>query len=862
LVRGAGDNPAHLIIVGRSPSGFSIGKTLPFQGADGRLFNKLLATVVDNNKEKFTGLKVYRTYSVLVGAVKPTLQHAKSCGAHLQAELQSVAGVGGKEPVLITLGPEAARAVGLRFAKIDDIVGRLLTVTLQSPQGPRTLSVLPLISMVDLARRPGVVSVVSSSLVSALDRALGVEVTSVLRPPGEYPCPQTIEELTTLVDTIIGYTGKEGTAADNWPISIDTETNTLNMHEPTAKVLMLSVGWDVQKSATILLDHAETPYEPKEAWAQVARLLGCPKPKVFQNAKFDLKGLEINQGLIVNRLAWDVMLGEHWLDEDKKGLYGLKKMCALYVPGYTGYDEDLQLILRGEVQKSEDAEGNGQDSVVTPSPAPKKQKKQKKKKSSGFENIPLKTIINYAATDTDVTWQIFTKQYARISRLGLVEEAQRVMKELYLKGTRPLAKMEHHGIQIDTAYLETLDADVCKLRDESLQCLRREFEPAANYASPAQISAMMVRLNFDPLPGKEQGCTDKETMARYVTRYGVDDKRGRFAEKSMMYRAANDAQNKFLAKIHSYVESDNRIHCSFHLGSTATGRLSSSHPNLQNIPKQILRTVRRRQDGSEEVVHPGFNAKKLFIPSRPGNVLCNVDIKGAELRVYTAYSHDQKMIDLLAKGIDVHSVIAAEAYGIPYETIKANKDKDPGIAKKRLSAKRVVFGTFYGAGANKIAQQIESTREEGQRLIDLLFNMFPALHEYVESTKQEVRDYQYVKTLFGRYRRFKLAHLGEAYLQTAFREAVNMKIQSTTSDLVLSQLCEVDEHLKELDATMLITVHDSMLFELPEKNVPLLRPFLTKWITERVKEKYVWLPLPFLFDYEVGPNYGEVKEMK
>jgi DNA polymerase I-like protein with 3'-5' exonuclease and polymerase domains/uracil-DNA glycosylase len=863
LSGGAGDKSAHWVVIGRSPSGFSIGANQPFCGQDGRLFKKLLKRVIEsspsletNPREHVLGaLKIYYTYLALSGIGKVGKDHIKACTPNLWRELSCVLGINNREPVIIALGADILRALNIKVGKIDDVMGRFLTTTMPTPAGPRTFQVLPLMTMADLGRRQGSSGVIETLLHRAANLALygdivGKVVTSTtVVPTVTYTYPKTIEEVIALVDMILAYSGSPTISPNNWALGLDTETNTLDMYKPDAKVLMLSVAWDTEKASVIMLDHPLTPYDPKLAWEQVRRLLSCPKPKVWQNWKFDLQGLELTFGCRVNNVLWDTMCSEHWIDEDKKGLYGLKKLTPMYVPLRTGYDMELQGMLHEQVGQQTEKEK-------------KAGSKKAKKKEKDFSTIPLDTILLYAATDSDVDRQIMRKQWTICKDSGKIEDARNVMNKLYLPASRTLGRMEYHGLKVNMSYLEELDTNICKLRDEKLEELRRDYNPTINYAAPGQISKLMAELQFVTLPGREFGKTDKETLQRYATLYGNESRRGKFALNLLAFRSANDAKTKFIKKIRDYVKPDDGcIHCNFHLTGTATGRLSASNPNLQNLPKRVCRQIYKDQQKIEHIIVPGFNAKRLFIPKKPGNVLVNVDIKGAELRVYTAYSHDEKMIDALMRGIDIHSLVTEKAYGIPYDEIMAKKENDPDIADKRRRGKTVVFGTFFQAGAGKIAQQIESTREEGQRLIDILYSMFPKLAEYVENVREEVRASKYVKTFFGRYRRFKMAGMGNSYFESACREAINFKIQSTASDLLLSQMCEIDEHIAEIDGELLITVHDSILLELPEKNIDKVKPFMTHWITERVKEKYPWLPIPFLYDCEAGPSYGELKEV-
>lgn len=896
LWKGAGSNSAHWIVVGLSPSGFTIGNGIPFSGDDGRLFKKLVTGLPDltGKKQVNNGLQIYYTYAVLNGPVKPNKEMLDCCIDNLRREISLVQGIDGREPVIIALGPDVTRALGVRAKKIDDILGRFATTSIPTAAGLRTFQVLPLLSISDLNRRQGAVGTINSLLIRAAQMALGIGDTTVYRadapeqagqsvktPAEIYRTPKTIEEVRALVEEIRSYTGNPEIGPNAWFLAVDTETNTLSMHKPDAKILMISLAWDMGKAASIMLDHPETPYDREEAWACVRSLLEGEKPKAFHNTKFDYQGLFLKYGIQVNNIRWDTLLGEHWIDEDKKGLYGLKKLTPMYVPTLTGYDDELQKILRGkedqeakELKKSVktvsyvdslgDDGDDGEEAAPEVSEVEPPAKAKKKKKDIGFQHVPMDTLLQYAATDADVTRRIVKAQKTRLDKLQKTSEANHVMAMLYLPASKTLAKMEYTGFKVDKEYLGVLEQDIIALRDTRLDELRRNFDPSANYNSHPQVQVIMQRLGFEALPYKAFGTTDKEALTAYSTQYGLSDPRGKFAMDLLAYRTANDAKSKFINKIKLFTAPhDSCIHTSFHLAGTATGRLSSSGPNLQNIPKQICRLVHKDISGTETVVHKGFNAKKLFIPSNPDNILCNMDIQAAELRVYTAYSKDQKMIDALIAGTDVHSMVASTAYGVPYEEIRAKKGKDARITKMRDNAKRVVFGVFYGAGAKKIAEQIGGTKADGQRLIDMLFATFPDLAKYIQVTRGEVKNWGFVRTYFGRYRRFKMANISNKYFEAACREAINMKVQSTASDLLLSQLIEMDANIwKDIGGRLIITVHDSIVLELPRVNEPLLKPFLTKYITERVKEKFAWLPAPFAYDHEIGDNYGELKAVK
>lgn len=931
---GRGDNPAHIIVIGSNPSGFSIGRGEAFFGPTGRLFRKLLGVIQSMHGGRYADLKMHYTYAVLAGAVNPNPSHISYCRHYLHGELSRIRGVDGKEPVIVALGALVLKALGVNFRKISDIIGREVSVGLPTPMGTRQLKVIPLFEMESVRSRPGYTTVVQAALLRAAQLATGEESgqkPTIEELTKDYRFPQTIDEVKRLVEEIQDYSAPGSTLGpQNWMIALDTETNTLYPEtHPDPKVLMLSVAWDQGKAATILLDHDKTPYDVELAWEYVRQLLMCPKPKAFHNWKYDRKFLVLAKKAHVFNVVWDTLCGEHYIDEDKKGLYGLKKLAAIYAPHYVGYDEELQTILRGtDVDKEGLLERKEAELYYELSAPPGREqpiwdrlrevigKKQQhkalprefqdhivisdcnkeiaqlfkrldlKKPSTGrksttvdgFEDIPLDVILRYAAIDADVTRIVTKVQLHRLVQTGTRDEAMYVMQRIYLPASRTLGDMEYLGFNVNLDWLGQLEVGTGKMLWESERYLKDQFGDI-NYRSVPQVMKLLSNLAFERIPGADGTSTDKEVLERYVSYYPVGDQRRDFAEALLVFRAAEKAKGSFLKKLRKLSAADGKIHCSFNLTGTATGRLSSSEPNMQNVPPKMCRIARKLPDGSEEVKHPGFNIKKLFVPSHPDNLIVNVDIKGAELRVYTAYSHDKKMIEVLLSGRDVHSSTAAEIYGLPYEQIELERHFKSDIKEKRDRAKRVVFGTFYGAGPFKIAEQINDTKEEAQRIINLLFTQYPDLRGYIDGVKEEVRAKQMVKTHFGRYRRFKLAHASKEHMADAVREAVNFLIQSTASDLVLSQLCEVSEHIGEINGKLLITVHDSMTFEVPKAAVNLdirkddkgkekvfdtkgdLHRFFDQWIVKRVAEKYDWLPVPFLYDIEIGPSYGEMKEM-
>ena len=288
------------------------------------------------------------------------------------------------------------------------------------------------------------------------------------------------------------------------------------------------------------------------------------------------------------------------------------------------------------------------------------------------------------------------------------------------------------------------------------------------------------------------------------------------------------------------------------------------------------------------------NIKKCFIPTDPETqVMINADAKAAEVRVYAAYSKDPNLIEALCAGLDPHSYFASIVYDpkniladIPKEhhketllTVGIDEDHawsydefqardtivetDPDFGKRldklRKNITRVVFGILYGASEFKISSIVGISDEQAKVIINTLFKMFPTIKSYIAITKQQVNYLHVVETFFGRRRRFELPRtIPFAQKSRAERQAVNFKIQSTSSDIVLGVLNSLKNPIEDMGGKMLITVHDSVVFELPKKYAAQVPDLIDDYGKTRVKELYPWLPVPFVWDVEAGPSYGEM----
>jgi len=390
----------------------------------------------------------------------------------------------------------------------------------------------------------------------------------------------------------------------------------------------------------------------------------------------------------------------------------------------------------------------------------------------------------------------------------------------------------------------------------------------------------------------------------------------------LTYKKAFKARNTFFANIKalSMFFGDNRLRAGYGLINTSTGRLSSrvkigkARFNAQNVPKGWIGALKDYRgeyilDAKGRKVFEGVNCKKLFIPDTTSDAFVNFDAKGAEVTIYAAYSKDPALTEALRAGLDPHCFFGSEclnpalvAAGLSgdakrlalakagiddthawsYDDFLKGKDCNYGKVQadgsvcqecatgehaycKRLKAlrdniKRLVFGMLYGAGITKIAEIAGISLEFAKKIQELLFTKFPTIRTFMERTKWELRTFNMVEAFNGRRRRFLLGKGAPSDLRAqAERQAINFKVQGTSSDIVLSVMCWIAPVIEnDMGGRLLLTVHDSIGLQVPNKYVPQLKDLINHYGTKRVAETYKWLTAPYRWDAEAGCSYGEL----
>ena len=408
------------------------------------------------------------------------------------------------------------------------------------------------------------------------------------------------------------------------------------------------------------------------------------------------------------------------------------------------------------------------------------------------------------------------------------------LRELYDKIEEPMLKvlcrMETAGVKVDLDALRTY-ADGLREQAAAREAEVRSLsgEPTLNINSPKQIGEVLFeKLKLDPKarkPRKGNWPTDEKTLQELSDRSPI-------IEAILDYRGLRKLLGTYIEPFPSYVSPrDGRVHTTFNQALTATGRLSSSNPNLQNIP---IRTEQGRE------------IRKAFIPGAPGSVIMSADYSQIELRIMAHLSGDEHLCAAFRQGVDVHAATAAKIFHVPVGEVSSDQ---------RRIAKTANFGIMYGISAFGLSQNLGCSRSEAARLIDDYFRSFPSIRAWIDATLASARANGYVETLLGRRRYVPDVNSGNATVRSfAERNAVNAPIQGTSADIIKLDMVAVDQKLQELGlgTRMVLQIHDELLLEVPEAEIDTVRALLTG-----IMQGVIKLNVPLTVECNYGSNWLE-----
>ena len=395
-----------------------------------------------------------------------------------------------------------------------------------------------------------------------------------------------------------------------------------------------------------------------------------------------------------------------------------------------------------------------------------------------------------------------------------------------------LARMEREGVKLDLAQLRKYATELATELNEIQDRIREMAdEPSLNIMSPKQVGVLLYeKLNLAPKVKPKSGVrynypTDEDTLSSLADKHPI-------INEILEYRGVKKLLSTYIEPFPSYVSPETgKIHTTFNQALTATGRLSSSKPNLQNIP---IRTER------------GKEIRKAFIPSHPDGVIVSADYSQIELRIMAHLSCDAHLINAFRNGEDVHAMTAAKIFGIETNEVSADQ---------RRIAKTANFGIMYGISAFGLSQRLHIGRAEAKKIIEDYFANFPAISSYIEDTLASAREFGYVETVFGRRRYLPEINARNATARAlAERTAINAPIQGTSADIIKMAMINVDRRISEagLQSRMVLQIHDELVFDAVREEVDVLQK-----IVKEEMENVIELSVPLTVECNYGNNWLE-----
>ncbi|ALZ82796.1 DNA polymerase I [Pseudomonas oryzihabitans] len=576
--------------------------------------------------------------------------------------------------------------------------------------------------------------------------------------------------------------------------AFDTETTSIDAQR--AELVGLSFAVAPGQAAYVPLAHsymgAPTQLALEPVLAALKPLLEDPaKLKVMQHGKYDLNVLT-RYGITIQGIAFDTMLESYVLDATA-----------------TRHDMDSLALkyLGHSTIRFEDIAGKGAKQLT-------------------FDQIAIEQAGPYAAEDADVTLRLHETLWPKLEAIpGLAG----VLRDIEMPLVPALARIERNGALVDSALLgvqsRELGEKMIALEKEAYGLAGQEF----NLGSPKQLGEILfVKLG---LPVVSKTASGQPSTAEAVLQE-LADQDFPLPKVLMQYRQMSKLKSTYTDKLPQQINPrTGRIHTSYHQAVTATGRLSSSDPNLQNIP---IRTAEGRR------IRQAFVAPK-------GYRLLAADYSQIELRIMAHLAQDEGLLHAFQNDLDVHRATAAEVMGVPLEEV-SNED--------RRRAKAINFGLIYGMSAFGLAKQIGVGRAEAQAYIDRYFQRYPGVLAYMERTRAQVVDQGYVETLYGRRLYLPDIHSkNQGLRRAAERAAINAPMQGTAADIIKRAMIAVDAWLQstpELDARVILQVHDELVLEVREDQVERLREGLLPLMSGAGE-----LDVPLLVESGVGGNWDE-----
>jgi DNA polymerase-1 len=569
-------------------------------------------------------------------------------------------------------------------------------------------------------------------------------------------------------------------------LCFDTETNNINAIEAD----LVGLAFSYRKG--------EAYYVPVSSNREEAqKLVDEFKPvferaaisKVGQNLKYDITVLK-RYGIEVQGKIFDTMLAHYLLEPEMR--HNMDVLAESYL-NYTPVSIESLIGKKGKGQLN-------------------------------MQDVDVKTVAEYAGEDADITLQlkhIFEPEIKAKQLENLLYEVEAPLVDV-------LADMETEGVKIDTRALQELSVQL----GEELQKLESEiYEQAGvkfNIGSPKQLGEILFdRLKLDEKAKKTktgQYATGEEVLSKLAYEYPI-------VQHITEYRELQKLKSTYIDALPTLICKDERVHTSYNQAVTATGRLSSTNPNLQNIP---IRTERGRE------------IRKAFVPRSEDYLIMSADYSQIELRIMAALSKDESMVNAFKHGVDIHTTTASKVFRVPLDQVTSDM---------RRKAKTVNFGIIYGISAFGLAQRINIPRKEASSIITAYFEEFPAVKEYMDNAISIAREQEYVTTILGR-RRY-LPDINSRNMTVrgyAERNAINAPIQGSAADMIKLAMIRIHDWMKKekLRSKMILQVHDELVFDAHKEELDLLKQHVTDFMQHALP-----MEVPMEVGLGVGTNWLE-----
>ena len=574
--------------------------------------------------------------------------------------------------------------------------------------------------------------------------------------------------------------------------AFDTETTSLNYME--ARIVGVSFAVEVGKAAYVPLAHdylgAPAQLDRDETLAQLKPLLEDDnRAKLGQNLKYDANVLA-NHGITLRGIRFDTMLESYVLDSTATR-HDMDSIALKYLAAKTIHFEDVA--------------GKGAKQLT-------------------FNQIELEQAGPYAAEDADITLRLHQALWPQLSEH---EGLLRVLRDIELPLVPVLSRIERQGALLCGELLSAQSKELGN-RLQELQCGAYELAGQEfNLGSPKQLGDILFnKLELPVLKKTPKGApsTAEDVLVELALDYPLP-------KLLLEYRTLSKLKSTYTDKLPLMINpATGRVHTSYHQAVAATGRLSSSDPNLQNIPIR-----------SEE----GRRIRQAFI-APPGFKLVAADYSQIELRIMAHLSGDASLVNAFKAGLDVHRATASEVFEVALDEVSGDQ---------RRKAKAINFGLIYGMSAFGLAKQLHLGRHEAQDYIDRYFARYPGVQAYMDNTRALAKEQGYVETLFGR--RLYLPEINarnKMRVQAAERTAINAPMQGTAADIIKIAMIDVDQWLQSdsTDARIIMQVHDELVLEVPNEEVERVTHKVCQLMSAAAQ-----LSIPLIVDAGVGDNWDE-----